>query len=142
MGNTINPTALRLGWSKGWVDSYYTKELYYPQLLHKILRIRFILVNILMKQWKGRKSKPYLFSHLVINKLVKKFPNQVYFHDTLAQKAWDNFYGRLAPRWSRIQVNMLVYFKQKARDIRYKHWIDSDREDPKPTKERYYIRPL
>jgi len=40
MGHLINPIAFRLGHSRSWEDFWFVKNLYYPEFIHSILKLR------------------------------------------------------------------------------------------------------
>lgn len=109
MGNIINPIALRLGWSKNWADNYYSRELYYPELTHKILRIKFLLRNLFKKYW--RKS-PYIFSHLILNKMTKGLRVHVFFYDSMSQIVWNRIFRKIKYKWSRLHIDFLTKYKR------------------------------
>jgi len=43
MGHLINPVAMRIGWFSNWCDSWFSEFIYYPELLHLILKIRLYI---------------------------------------------------------------------------------------------------
>lgn len=109
MGNIINPIALRLGWSKNWADNFYTKELYYPELTHKILRIKYLLRNLIKKYWK---KSPFIFSHLIVNKMTKGLRVHVFFYDNMPHIVWNRIFKKIKYRWSRLHIDFLTKYKR------------------------------
>lgn len=40
MGNIVNPLAIRLGKVQGWIDGWISKDVFYPELLHSVIRLK------------------------------------------------------------------------------------------------------
>lgn len=47
MGHLVNPIAMRIGWFRNWVDTYFVEFKYYPEFLHSLLRLRLYLIYFL-----------------------------------------------------------------------------------------------
>jgi len=49
MGHLINPIAFRLSFLKSWEDSWFVRNIYYPEFLNGMLKLRnylyFFLIN-------------------------------------------------------------------------------------------------
>jgi len=40
MGHLVNPIAYRLGHTRSWEDNWFIRNIYYPEFLHSMLKIR------------------------------------------------------------------------------------------------------
>lgn len=119
MGHLINPTALRIGWKKTWLDNIYTEHLEYPQLLHKVLRIRFFINCFLIKPY--IKAATFLYSHIIINHSNRGLVIQIYYYD-----------GKLEASWYRL-LDMLYLTR-----LDQKHWSGKGRGLKDPTQRLNY----
>lgn len=92
MGHLINPIAYRLGHSRSWEDSWFTKSIYYPEFLHSILRIRQYIYYF----WTTRfmEKKGILLSHLNIYKFTKELLIKIFLYNTDYEKYVYSFFAR------------------------------------------------
>jgi len=77
MGHLINPIAFRLGHSRSWEDSWFVKDIYYPEFLHSILKIRQYIYYFWTTQFMEKSG--FLLSHFYIYKFIKKFISKNFF---------------------------------------------------------------
>jgi len=62
MGHLVNPVSIRLGWVYSWENIYFCKNLYYPQMLHLIYKLKLFLLFCL-RQYFLKITLGVLFSH-------------------------------------------------------------------------------
>ena len=91
MGHLINPIAYRLGHSRSWEDSWFVKNVYYPEFLHSMLKIR----NYIYYFWTTylMEKKGILFSHFYIYKFLKKLLVKIFLYNTDLEKNIYAFYA-------------------------------------------------
>jgi len=92
MGHLINPIAYRLGHSRSWEDSWFVKNVYYPEFLHSMLKIR----NYIYYFWTTyfMEKKGILFSHFYIYKFLKKLLVKIFLYNIDLEKNIYAFYAR------------------------------------------------
>ena len=78
MGHLVNPIAFRLGHTRSWEDNWYIKNIYYPEFLHSILKIRHYLYYF----WTTRnmEKKGILLSHFYIFKFIKNLLIKIFLY--------------------------------------------------------------
>lgn len=87
----INPTAFRLGWKANWLDNAYIDLKYYPEYIHYILKLRFLINCFLF--YLGHKKEfinrtIYLFSHFTITNNISGISINIYYYDGPLYTAW------------------------------------------------------
>ena len=92
MGHLINPVAYRLGHTRSWEDSWFVKNIYYPEFLHSVLKIR----KYIYYYWTTRfmEKKGILFSHLSIYKFLKYMLIKIFLYNTDMEKYVYAFYAK------------------------------------------------
>ena len=92
MGHLINPIAYRLGHSRSWEDNWFIKNIYYPEFLHSILKIREYIYYF----WTTRfmEKKGILLSHFYIYKFAKKLLIKIFLYNTDFEKYIYSFFAR------------------------------------------------
>lgn len=92
MGHLINPIAYRLGHSRSWEDNWFIKNIYYPEFLHSILKIREYIYYF----WTTRfmEKKGILLSHFYIYKFAKKLLVKIFLYNTDFEKYIYSFFAR------------------------------------------------
>ena len=94
MGYLINPTAMRVGWFQSWNNSFYIDHLYYPQLLHIVLKLRVYLMYLLNQpKWRGKK---WLYNNLVITYDYWGLKAHIYYYDGKLEDGWNNYIQQAA----------------------------------------------
>lgn len=97
MGHLINPVAFRLAWSKNWVDSFYVDNLYYPQFMHVILRLRLYLLYFFRRP--DMRKFAYFYSHFNIVNAINGLTIHIFYYDGRLESDWDDFaYQSFSPR--------------------------------------------
>lgn len=110
MGHLINPTGMRLGWFRNWVDVYFVEFRYYPEFLHALLRFRLYL-DYFLKSKNFEKSALFL-SHFQFVKIRKFLSAKIFIYD-----------GRLESLWIVICdyfTNEISYLKSKKVKLSYR----------------------
>ena len=116
MAHLINSKSIRLGWTLGWCDDWFSKDLYYPYFLHLCFKIRVFLVYIFFDSSFHR----YLifWSHFTISKNFKNIFIKTFFYD--GQKEVSSY--SYEDKWElKMSANLFkVFFKYRVR------WDDLD----------------
>lgn len=87
MGHLINSNSIRIGWSRSWSDSWFVTSAYYPEFLHLILRIKFLLSYLLATKTFERNG--LFYGHFTISNQYNYFFINIYFYDGFVEK-WVN----------------------------------------------------
>jgi hypothetical protein len=92
MGHLVNPIAYRLGHTRSWEDNWFIKNIYYPEFLHSILKIRQYIHYF----WTTRfmEKKGILLSHFYIYKFIKHLLVKTFLYNTDFEKYIYSFYAR------------------------------------------------
>jgi len=92
MGHLVNPIAFRLGHSRSWEDNWYVKNIYYPEFLHSILKIRHYLYYF----WTTRnmEKKGILLSHFYIYKFIKNLLIKIFLYYIDLEKNSYSYYAK------------------------------------------------
>jgi len=94
MGYLINPTAMRVGWFQSWNNSFYIDHLYYPQLLHIVLKLRVYLLYLLNQpKWRGKK---WLYNNLIITYDYWGLKAHIYYYDGKLEDGWNSYMQEVA----------------------------------------------
>lgn len=92
MGHLINPVAYRLGHSRSWEDSWFTRNIYYPEFLHSILKIRYYIHYFWTTRYMEKMG--ILFSHFYVYKIFKNLLVKVFLYNIDLEKNTYAFYAR------------------------------------------------
>lgn len=92
MGHIINPIAFRLGHSRSWEDNWYIKNIYYPEFLHSMLKIRHYLYYF----WTTRniEKKGFILSHFNFFKFLKKLLVKIFLYNIDFEKHIYSFFAK------------------------------------------------
>jgi hypothetical protein len=92
MGHLVNPIAYRLGHTRSWEDNWFIKNIYYPEFLHAILKIRQYIHYF----WTTRfmEKKGILLSHFYIYKFTKHLLIKTFLYNTDFEKYIYSFFAR------------------------------------------------
>ncbi len=92
MGHLINPIAYRLGHTRSWEDSWFVRNIYYPEFLHSIFKIRQYIYYF----WTTRfmEKKGMLLSHFYIYKFSKYLLIKIFLYNTDLEKYIYSFFAR------------------------------------------------
>ena len=93
MGHLGNPIAFRLNYSKKWVDTWFTKNLYYPEFLNKMLNVRDYLYYFFTK--KSMLKSGNCLSHLNIIKIQKLYVIKIYIYSIDLEKLSYDFINKI-----------------------------------------------
>ena len=93
MGHLGNPIAYRLNYSKKWMDTWFVKNLYYPEFLNKMLNIRDYLYYFFTK--KSMLKSGNCLSHLNISKIRKLYVIKVYIYSIDLEKLSYDFINKI-----------------------------------------------
>ena len=108
MGHLINPIAFRLGHTRSWEDNWYIKNIYYPEFLHSILKIRHYLYYFWTSRYMERKG--ILLSHFYIFKFIKNLLVKIFLYNIDLEK---NIYSFFAKGNSIFSDSFYFRFKKK-----------------------------
>jgi hypothetical protein len=94
MGHLINPIAFRLSFFKSWEDTWFIKNIYYPEFLNGMLKLRNYIYYILTN--KGLLKSGIFLSNFFILKYNKLFIINMYIYhidyEKLSYSLINNFY--------------------------------------------------
>ena len=92
MGHLVNPIAYRLGHTRSWEDNWFIRNIYYPEFLHSMLKIRQYIHYF----WTTRfmEKKGVLLSHFYIYKFIKNLLVKIFLYNTDFEKYIYSFYAR------------------------------------------------
>jgi hypothetical protein len=93
MGHLGNPIAFRLNYNKKWVDTWFVRNLYYPEFLNKMLNIRDYLYYFFTK--KSMLKSGTCLSHLNISKIRKSYIIKVYIYSIDLEKLSYDFINKI-----------------------------------------------
>lgn len=92
MGHLVNPIAFRLGHSRSWEDNWYIKNIYYPEFLHSMIRIRQYLYYFWTTKYMEKRG--FLLSHLYFYKFLKNLLIKIFLYNIDLEKNIYEFYAR------------------------------------------------
>jgi hypothetical protein len=92
MGHLVNPIAFRLGHSRSWEDTWYIKNIYYPEFLHSMIRIRQYLYYFWTTKYMEKRG--FLLSHLYFYKFIKNLLIKIFLYNIDLEKNIYEFYAR------------------------------------------------
>lgn len=92
MGHLVNPIAFRLGHSRSWEDNWYMKNIYYPEFLHSMLKVRHYLYYF----WTTRnmEKKGFILSHFTFFKFMKKLLVKIFLYNIDFEKHIYSFFAK------------------------------------------------
>lgn len=90
MGHLINPIALRLGHARSWEDNWFVRNLYYPEYLHSIFKIRNYLYFFFTTKYMERRG--VLLSHFTLFKFVKILLIKIFLYNIDLEKTSNIYY--------------------------------------------------
>lgn len=90
MGHLINPIAFRLGHARSWEDNWFVRNLYYPEYLHSILKIRSYLYFFFTTKFMERRG--VLLSHFLLFKFIKVLLIKIYLYNIDLEKTSNIYY--------------------------------------------------
>ena len=93
MGHLGNPIAFRLNYSKKWADTWFIRNLYYPEFLNKMLNVRDYLYYFFTK--KSMLKSGNCLSHLNIIKFQKSYVIKVYIYSIDLEKLSYDFINKI-----------------------------------------------
>lgn len=93
MGHLSNPIAFRLNYSKKWRDTWFVKNLYYPEFLNKMLNVRDYLYYFFTK--KSMLKSGNCLSHLNIIKIQKSYVIKIYIYSIDLEKLSYDFINKI-----------------------------------------------
>lgn len=93
MGHLGNPIAFRLNYSKKWADTWFVKNLYYPEFLNKMLNVRDYLYYFFTK--KSMLKSGNCLSHLNIIKIQKLYVIKIYIYSIDLEKLSYDFINKI-----------------------------------------------
>jgi len=79
MGHLINPISMRLGWFSGWLDVWYSDNIYYTEYFYAILKIRLYLIFF----WGDRvvEKVGIFYSHFSIVNIANSLRVNMFIYD-------------------------------------------------------------
>lgn len=93
MGHLGNPIAYRLNYNKKWADTWFIKNLYYPEFLNKMLNIRDYFYYFFTK--KSMLKSGFCLSHLNIIKIKKLYIIKVFIYSIDLEKLSYDFINKI-----------------------------------------------
>lgn len=93
MGHLSNPVAFRLNYSRKWTDTWFSKNIYYPEFLNKMLNIRDYLYYFFTK--KSMLKSGNCLSHLNIIKIRSSYIIKVYVYSIDLEKLSYDFINKI-----------------------------------------------
>ena len=93
MGHLGNPIAFRLNYSRKWLDTWFIKNLYYPEFLNKMLNVRDYLYYFFTK--KSMLKSGNCLSHLNIIKIQKSYIIKIYIYSIDLEKLSYDFINKI-----------------------------------------------
>jgi len=83
MAHLVNAKAMRIGWEQNWSDFWFSKDIYYSELLYSCFRLRYYLIFFYFG--KGQDRKGVIYSHFDLGIFNKIFFVNIYFYDTIME---------------------------------------------------------
>ena len=93
MGHLGNPIAFRLNYSKKWADTWFVRNLYYPEFLNKMLNVRDYLYYFFTKRSMLKSGN--CLSHLNIIKIQKLYVIKIYIYSIDLEKLSYDFINKI-----------------------------------------------
>ena len=120
MGHLVNPIAYRLGHTRSWEDNWFIRNIYYPEFLHSMLKIRQYIHYF----WTTRfmEKKGILLSHFYIYKFIKNLLVKIFLYNTDFEKYIYSFYARGVGIFSDSFYYRVKRKKKKKLPFRYERY--------------------
>jgi hypothetical protein len=89
MGYIVNAKGRRVGWTYKWCDVFYSENIYYPEFIHIIYRLRYYLIYYFTGSIIEKAG--IFYSHFMIVQSYKKLIVSVFWYDGHLEQDYSDY---------------------------------------------------